>query len=92
MSNTLHLYLREWPKHPVLTNLILIIKRILSFSITSPLMKFITGLELLLSKAQVLILVLFGNFYFFLLKINKRLLFFFFFCTSNLNKHILVGM
>ncbi|XP_076823935.1 midasin-like isoform X3 [Clavelina lepadiformis] len=42
----------EWPKHPVLNHLIVIIDRILSFSITFPIMKFVTGLELLLEKAQ----------------------------------------
>ena len=36
-----------------LFQVVLVIERILSFSITSPLMKFVTGLELLLEKAQV---------------------------------------
>ncbi|XP_071957015.1 midasin-like [Antedon mediterranea] len=44
--------LDEWPDHPILKQLILVIRRILSFPVTSPLMKFASGLELLLEKAQ----------------------------------------
>ncbi|KAL5010016.1 hypothetical protein ScPMuIL_012321, partial [Solemya velum] len=42
----------EWPDHPTLVQLIEVVDRILSFPVTSPLMKFLTGLELLLHKAQ----------------------------------------
>ncbi|XP_038059884.1 midasin-like [Patiria miniata] len=44
--------LEQWPEHPTLKQLMLLIERILEFPITSPLMKFVTGLELLLEKAQ----------------------------------------
>ncbi|KAL5010015.1 hypothetical protein ScPMuIL_012320 [Solemya velum] len=42
----------EWPDHPTLVQLIEVVDRILSFPVTSPLMKFLTGVELLLHKAQ----------------------------------------
>ncbi|KAJ8039371.1 Midasin [Holothuria leucospilota] len=42
----------EWPEHPTLQHLVLLISRIESFPVNSPLMKFVTGLELLLEKAQ----------------------------------------
>ncbi|XP_041350636.1 midasin-like [Gigantopelta aegis] len=42
----------EWPDHPTLKQLQLIVKRIMSFSVTSPVMRFLTGLELLLEKSQ----------------------------------------
>nr|XP_054753628.1 midasin-like [Lytechinus pictus] len=44
--------LAEWPEHPTLKQLTMLIERIQSFSVDSPLMKFVTGLELLLSKSQ----------------------------------------
>ncbi|XP_022106838.1 midasin-like isoform X2 [Acanthaster planci] len=44
--------LEQWPEHPTLKQLTLLIDRILEFPVTSPLMKFVTGLELLLEKAQ----------------------------------------
>ncbi|XP_033116850.1 midasin-like [Anneissia japonica] len=44
--------LKDWPDHPILKQMALIIKRILSFPVTSSLMKFASGLELLLEKAQ----------------------------------------
>eukprot|EP00057_Strongylocentrotus_purpuratus_P015788 XP_011670262.1 PREDICTED: midasin [Strongylocentrotus purpuratus] len=42
----------EWPDHPTLKQLTMLVERIQSFSVDSPLMKFVTGLELLLSKSQ----------------------------------------
>uniref|UniRef100_A0A8W8MR76 Midasin n=1 Tax=Magallana gigas TaxID=29159 RepID=A0A8W8MR76_MAGGI len=42
----------EWPDHPTLTQLTQLVDRILSFPVTSPVIKFLTGLELLLEKAQ----------------------------------------
>ena len=45
--------LKEWPDHPVLSQLHAIIERILDFPIQSPLKKLLTGLELLLAKAQL---------------------------------------
>ncbi|KAH9525003.1 AAA ATPase midasin [Bulinus truncatus] len=42
----------EWPDHPTLLLLNQIIDRIMSFSVSEPVMKFLTGLELVLLKAQ----------------------------------------
>ncbi|PIK42635.1 putative midasin [Apostichopus japonicus] len=44
--------MEEWPEHPALKHLKLFISRIESFPVNSPLMKFVTGLEMLLAKAQ----------------------------------------
>ncbi|CAB1340438.1 unnamed protein product, partial [Coregonus sp. 'balchen'] len=43
--------LEEWPEHPAL--LTVVMERIMAFSLASPLAKFLNGLEILLSKAQV---------------------------------------
>ncbi|CAL1534634.1 unnamed protein product [Lymnaea stagnalis] len=43
---------QEWPDHPTLKLLNQIMDRILTFSVTNPVIKFLTGLELLLQKAQ----------------------------------------
>ena len=45
--------LEEWPDHPVLMQLDAIVDRILSMSVNSPLKALLTGLELLLARAQV---------------------------------------
>ncbi|XP_050394421.2 midasin [Patella vulgata] len=42
----------EFPEHPTLLQILAIIERILSFSITCPIMKFLVGLELLLEKSK----------------------------------------
>ncbi|XP_055890090.1 midasin-like isoform X2 [Biomphalaria glabrata] len=44
--------LAEWPEHPTLLLLNQLMDRILTFSVTEPVMKFLTGLELVLQKAQ----------------------------------------
>ncbi|XP_028858240.1 midasin [Denticeps clupeoides] len=44
--------LEEWPEHPALVQLMVVVERIMSFSLSSPLSKFLNGLEILLSKAQ----------------------------------------
>ncbi|XP_061609171.1 midasin isoform X3 [Phyllopteryx taeniolatus] len=44
--------LEDWPDHPVLVQLVVVIERIMTFSLSSPLAKFLNGLEILLSKAQ----------------------------------------
>ena len=44
--------LEEWPDHSVLNQLILIADRILSLSVTSPIMQILTGLQILITKAQ----------------------------------------
>lgn len=43
---------QEWPEHVVLQHLIDICDRLLSFSILSPVSKFLTGIELLLQKSE----------------------------------------
>ncbi|GFO05689.1 midasin, partial [Plakobranchus ocellatus] len=43
---------QEWPDHPTLLLLNQIMDRIFSFSVLSPVVKYLTGLELLLQKAQ----------------------------------------
>ncbi|XP_059212052.1 midasin [Centropristis striata] len=42
----------EWPEHPALVQLAVVVERIMTFSLASPLAKFLNGLEILLSKAQ----------------------------------------
>ncbi|XP_060119521.1 midasin-like [Heteronotia binoei] len=44
--------LQEWPDHPVLVQLLVVLDRIRSFPLSSPLSKFLNGLEILLAKAQ----------------------------------------
>ncbi|XP_062266826.1 midasin [Platichthys flesus] len=44
--------LEDWPDHPALVQLIVVVERIMIFSLASPLAKFLNGLEILLSKAQ----------------------------------------
>ncbi|XP_011610045.2 midasin isoform X2 [Takifugu rubripes] len=44
--------LQDWPDHPALVQLTVVIERIMAFSLASPLAKFLNGLEILLSKAQ----------------------------------------
>ncbi|KAF3702507.1 Midasin Dynein-related AAA-ATPase MDN1 MIDAS-containing protein [Channa argus] len=44
--------LDDWPEHPALLQLTVVMERILSFSLASPLAKFLNGLEIVLSKAQ----------------------------------------
>ncbi|RLW12433.1 hypothetical protein DV515_00000890 [Chloebia gouldiae] len=44
--------LQEWPEHPVLVQLLVVMDRIRSFPLSSPLSKFLNGLEILLTKAQ----------------------------------------
>ncbi|XP_019393298.1 PREDICTED: midasin isoform X2 [Crocodylus porosus] len=44
--------LQEWPEHPALVQLIVVLDRIRSFPLSSPLSKFLNGLEILLAKSQ----------------------------------------
>ncbi|XP_036943295.1 midasin isoform X1 [Acanthopagrus latus] len=44
--------LEDWPEHPALVQLTVVMERIMAFSLASPLAKFLNGLEILLSKAQ----------------------------------------
>jgi midasin len=42
----------QWPDHPALIQIKIIADRLLSFPVSSPLMKLLTGLEMLLQKSQ----------------------------------------
>ncbi|KAJ3181878.1 hypothetical protein HDU85_003393 [Gaertneriomyces sp. JEL0708] len=44
--------LSQWPEHAVLLSLSMLCERITSFAVTSPVMKLLTGLELLLQQSQ----------------------------------------
>ncbi|XP_037699423.1 midasin isoform X2 [Choloepus didactylus] len=44
--------LQDWPEHPVLEQLLVVMDRIRSFPLSSPVSKFLNGLEILLAKAQ----------------------------------------
>lgn len=50
--NRVNQLLEEWPEHPALRSIRCIIERIYTFSITSPISRFLTGLELLLVKMK----------------------------------------
>ncbi|KAK2883458.1 hypothetical protein Q8A67_017095 [Cirrhinus molitorella] len=52
LSKAVRQRLNDWPEHPALVQIIIVIERILAFSLSSPLAKFLNGLEILLSKAQ----------------------------------------
>lgn len=45
--------LEEWPDHPVLAQLSAIVARVLGMPVTCPLKQLLTGVELLLARAQV---------------------------------------
>ena len=49
---TIESILASWPDHPTLLRLLKVTDRIFEFDITSPLAKFLTGIELLLDQAQ----------------------------------------
>ncbi|XP_043927744.1 midasin [Protopterus annectens] len=44
--------LQEWPEHPALIQILVVMDRIRSFPLSSPLSKFLNGLEILLAKSQ----------------------------------------
>ncbi|XP_031820381.1 midasin [Sarcophilus harrisii] len=44
--------LEDWPEHPALMQLMVVMDRIRSFPLSSPLSKFLNGLEILLAKSQ----------------------------------------
>ncbi|XP_067273008.1 midasin [Pseudorasbora parva] len=52
LSKAVKQRLNDWPEHPALVQITMVIERILAFSLSSPLAKFLNGLEILLSKAQ----------------------------------------
>ncbi|XP_065113160.1 midasin [Paramisgurnus dabryanus] len=52
LSKAVRQRLDDWPDHPALVQITTVIERILAFSLSSPLAKFLNGLEILLSKAQ----------------------------------------
>ena len=47
---TIFQLLKQWPEHPILQQICKIINRLLEFPVNSPLMKFITGLEILMKN------------------------------------------
>ncbi|CAJ0966002.1 unnamed protein product [Ranitomeya imitator] len=51
-SEELSKLMGDWPDHPALLQLVVIIDRIQGFSLSSPLSKFLNGLEILLAKSQ----------------------------------------
>ncbi|XP_012665398.1 midasin [Otolemur garnettii] len=51
-SETVRRLLQDWPEHPALTQLLVVMDRIRSFPLSSPISKFLNGLEILLAKAQ----------------------------------------
>uniref|UniRef100_A0A8D8RCU5 Midasin n=1 Tax=Cacopsylla melanoneura TaxID=428564 RepID=A0A8D8RCU5_9HEMI len=44
--------LAEWPDHPTLQSIHLLVQRVLSFDVTSPVTRFLTGLEILMGKVH----------------------------------------
>ncbi|XP_066110370.1 midasin isoform X3 [Saccopteryx bilineata] len=44
--------LQDWPEHPALVQLLVVMDRIRTFPLSSPISKFLNGLEILLAKAQ----------------------------------------
>ncbi|TKS75776.1 Midasin MIDAS-containing protein [Collichthys lucidus] len=52
LSGAVKQRLEDWPEHPALVQLTMVVERIMAFSLASPLAKFLNGLEILLSKAQ----------------------------------------
>ncbi|XP_038145137.1 midasin isoform X1 [Cyprinodon tularosa] len=52
LSEAVRRRLEEWPEHPALLQLVVVMERITSFSLACPLAKFLNGLEILLAKAQ----------------------------------------
>ncbi|XDA78991.1 hypothetical protein R6Z07F_009052 [Ovis aries] len=51
-SEAVHRLLQDWPEHPALEQLLVVMDRICSFPLSSPISKFLNGLEILLAKAQ----------------------------------------
>ncbi|KAM9495289.1 midasin [Clarias gariepinus] len=52
LGHAVRRHLDDWPDHPALVQITVVIERILAFSLSSPLAKFLNGLEILLSKSQ----------------------------------------
>lgn len=53
LMERLRVLLDEWPDHPILAQLAAICSRVLNFPLSSPVKAVLTGLELVLSRAQV---------------------------------------
>ncbi|XP_032340488.1 LOW QUALITY PROTEIN: midasin [Camelus ferus] len=51
-SEAVRQLLQDWPGHPALEQLLVVMDRIRSFPLSSPISKFLNGLEILLAKAQ----------------------------------------
>ncbi|KAL1775570.1 midasin isoform X1 [Sigmodon hispidus] len=52
LSEAVSQLLDDWPEHPVLKQLLVVMDRIRGFPLSSPISKFLNGLEILLAKAQ----------------------------------------
>lgn len=52
LSEAVSQLLQDWPEHPVLQQLLVIMDRIRGFPLSSPISKLLNGLEILLAKAQ----------------------------------------
>ncbi|KAM9782721.1 LOW QUALITY PROTEIN: midasin [Neosynchiropus ocellatus] len=52
LSGAVKQRLDDWPEHPALVQLTVVMERIMAFSLASPVARFLNGLEILLSKAQ----------------------------------------
>jgi len=53
MRSRVNELLADWEDHPTLVEVITVIDRISAFPVTSPVMRYVTGLEVLVHKAQV---------------------------------------
>ncbi|XP_058163130.1 midasin isoform X2 [Dasypus novemcinctus] len=51
-SEAVRQLLQDWPEHPALEQLLVVMDRMRSFPLSSPISKFLNGLEILLAKAQ----------------------------------------
>ncbi|XP_038966893.1 midasin isoform X1 [Rattus norvegicus] len=52
LSEAVSQLLQDWPEHPVLEQLLVVMDRIRGFPLSSPISKLLNGLEILLAKAQ----------------------------------------
>ncbi|CAH6790218.1 midasin [Phodopus roborovskii] len=52
LSEAVNQLLEDWPEHPVLQQLLVVMDRIRGFPLSSPISKLLNGLEILLAKAQ----------------------------------------
>ncbi|XP_024535665.1 midasin [Selaginella moellendorffii] len=53
LARRIHILLEEWPEHPVLLQVMQFVESLLSIPASSPIVKAVSGLELVLAKSQV---------------------------------------